>query len=195
MTASSFPFDSEVQSSNVFSRLNFLMEETLPISWTLLFFQALNVFNSSQFQPQCNILIVHFALIDKLKTPNRYLHFYLSIKIENFLNKSTTENAMEVSLPSTEFEQQALMITVPKDYKEPISSQSSPSDFSQNSTPFTKIKNRLHGSNASLNKEMTKQEASLSGPSTVIQDSKTPQKKMKFLHLILPIPWRGNTIL
>ena len=66
----------------------------------------------------------------------------------------TTEKALEVSLPSSEFEHQALMITVPNDNKELVSTQSSRSDFSRNITPFTEVKHSLHGSNASLKDEL-----------------------------------------
>ena len=51
-----------------------------------------------------------------------------------------TENPMEVCIPSTEFEHQALMITVANDYKEPNSPQSSPSDFSQILFTLLKLK-------------------------------------------------------
>ena len=69
------------------------------------------------------------------------------------------------------------MISVPNDYKEPVSLQSSLSDFSQITNPFTAIKNSLHGSKADLNDEMENQEASSCAPSPVIHDSKAPQKK------------------
>ena len=42
---------------------------------------------------------------------------------------SATEKTLEVSVPSTEFEHQALMIPVPIDYEEPVSLQSSLSVF------------------------------------------------------------------
>ena len=43
-------------------------------------------------------------------------------------------------------------------------------------TPFTEVKNYLHGSNASLIDEIEIQEACISAPSTIIHDSKIPQK-------------------
>ena len=88
---------------------------------------------------------------------------------------STTENALEASLPSTEFEQQVLMITVPE-HKETLSPESSLSDLSQKTTLFSDIRISLQGFNASLKGEMENQEASSSTPSNVIDDSKTPRK-------------------
>ena len=99
-----------------------------------------------------------------------------------------TENAWEVSLPSTEFERQALIITVPNDYKELVSPQSSLSDF-----PFAGVKTSLQGSNASLNDGMKVQEASGNAPLPVTQDFKTSQKT-KNLHLIHQSPRIENTI-
>ena len=75
---------------------------------------------------------------------------------------SATEKALEISPLSTEFEHQALMITVSNDYKEPISPQRPLSDFSQSTTLFTEVENSLHGPNDSLNDEMEVQEASSS---------------------------------
>ena len=63
------------------------------------------------------------------------------------------------------------MITVPNDYKEPVSPQSPLSCLSQNTTLYTEVKNSLHGSNASLDVEMEVQEASSIAPFTVIHDS------------------------
>ena len=88
---------------------------------------------------------------------------------------SATEKALEVSLPSSEFEHQRMMSTVSNDYKERNSPKSSLSEFSQNTIPFTEFKNSLHGSCASLDDEMEVQEASSSAPLTLIQDSKTWQ--------------------
>ena len=68
---------------------------------------------------------------------------------------SATENAIKISLPSADFEHQVPMITVPNDYKELVSPQSSHSDFVQNITPFTEVRNSLHGSNDSVNAEKT----------------------------------------
>ena len=65
---------------------------------------------------------------------------------------------------------------MPNYYKEVVSPESPLSDFSRNFNPFTEVKNFLHGSNASLNDGMESQGASSSAPSTVIHDSKTPQK-------------------
>ena len=73
---------------------------------------------------------------------------------------SITGKIFNASFPYTEFEHQALVITFPNDYravssdKEIISPQSSLSDLSQITTPFTEVKNSLHGSNTSLNDEM-----------------------------------------
>ena len=52
---------------------------------------------------------------------------------------SATENASEVSLPSTEFGHQAVMITVSNEYKESLSLPFSLSEFSQNTTPLLKL--------------------------------------------------------
>ena len=106
---------------------------------------------------------------------------------------SATENALEVLLPSSEFEHQALMITLPNDYKEPVSPQSLLFDLSQNTTLFTEVKNSLQGSNAPLNDEMEVQEASSSAPFSVIHGSKTLQK-LETLHLITRCPRKKNKI-
>ena len=89
---------------------------------------------------------------------------------------SSTEKTLEASLQSTEFEHQALVITVPNDYEETVSPQSSFSDFSQIKTPFTEVNNSLHGSNASLDDEMEFHEPSKDAPLIVKNVSKTPQK-------------------
>ena len=106
---------------------------------------------------------------------------------------SATENALEVSHPSTEFEHQALTISAPNVYKEAVSPQSSLSDFSRNTTPFAEVKNSLHGSDASVNNEMEIHVASSGAPSIVVYDSKTPQKHINSAgdH---QIPRKGNTI-
>ena len=70
------------------------------------------------------------------------------------------------------------MISVLNDYKEPVSPQSSLSDFSQNTTLFTESKNSLQDSNASLNVETEIQEASSSAFLTVLHDSKLRKKKL-----------------
>ena len=54
---------------------------------------------------------------------------------------STTENASEASLPSTDFENQALMMNVLNDFKEHVSPQRPLSDFCQNMTDFIDRKN------------------------------------------------------
>ena len=93
---------------------------------------------------------------------------------------SSTEKTLKVSLLSTELGHQALMTTLPKYCKEPVSPQSSLSDFSQNTPQFTEVNDSFHGSNASLNDEMEIHETSTSAPLTVIHDSKTPQKNKNF---------------
>ena len=103
---------------------------------------------------------------------------------------SATENVWKF-FPSTELEHQALMITVSNAAMEPISPQSSLSDFSQTTTSFTEFKNSLHGSKATLQDEIEVQEASVSAPSTVIHDSKIPEKTNN-LHLTFPSPRKGN---
>ena len=54
---------------------------------------------------------------------------------------SVTEKTLEVSFFSSEFESQALVITVPKDYNEAVSPKNSLSDLSPNATRFTEVKN------------------------------------------------------
>ena len=48
---------------------------------------------------------------------------------------SITLKASEVSLPSADFEKQALLFTVPRTYKEFVSLQSSSSDLFQSANP------------------------------------------------------------
>ena len=86
---------------------------------------------------------------------------------------------MDVSFPSTEFEHQALMITMLNDYKKLVSPQSSLLDFSQKITPFTGVKKSLHGSDASLNDAMENHKAFRSSTTTVIHEPKTPKKNLK----------------
>ena len=62
------------------------------------------------------------------------------------------------------------MVTLPNDLKEPVSAQSSLSDFCQKCTPCTEGNNYLHGTNASLNDEMKFLQASSCAPSPVIHD-------------------------
>ena len=96
--------------------------------------------------------------------------------MELFFSMIITENTSEAPLPSTEFEQQDLGVTVPNVLKETVSSQSSLSDLSQNTIPLTEVKNSLHGSNIPLHDEMEIQEASGSAPSTVDIVSNSSQK-------------------
>ena len=67
---------------------------------------------------------------------------------------STTEIALELPFTSIESEYQALMITVPNDYKEPVSPQSSFSNFSQPTAPFIEVKNSLQSFTEYLKDEM-----------------------------------------
>ena len=119
---------------------------------------------------------MQFAPIDKLSTPNTYLHFYSYVNTFYFLILSATEKGLDVFFPSTEFEHQALMITVLNDYKELVSPQSSLWDFSQKITPFTGVKKSLHGSDAPLKDAMEIQQAFRSSTLTVIHEPKTPKK-------------------
>ena len=105
---------------------------------------------------------------------------------------SATENAKEVSLPSLDFEHQSLINTVPNEYKERVSPQGSVSDFSQNTAPFSEVKNSLKASNASLKDKMEFQGTSSSAPLTAIHDSKT-SRKIKYQHLLLQSSRRGKT--
>ena len=98
---------------------------------------------------------------------------------------------MDASLASTEFEHQALVITVPNEFKETVGPQSSLSDLLQNTTPFTESKNSLLGSNVSLIDEMEIQGAFSSASSTVIHDSKfrkIKSNKTSILQLKLKFP-------
>ena len=105
---------------------------------------------------------------------------------------STTVKFLKASLPFTELEDQAMVITVPIDFKETVSSQISLANLSHTITPSTEIKKSLYSPNASLNDGTENQEASSSSPSTVIRDSKTPQKKL--LNLFLQSPRGSHTI-
>ena len=85
---------------------------------------------------------------------------------------------------STEFELQAMVITLPNGCKETGSSQIAVSHLWQDRkpqfgkiNPFSEFKRSFDGSETSLNDEIKNQEASASDPSTVHIDSKTPQKK------------------
>ena len=96
-----------------------------------------------------------------------------------------TEQTMWASLPSTEFKQQALVITVPTDHKtvsnncqESFPPQSSSSNILQY-THFSDVNNLVNKSNASVNDEMECQVACSSVSSTVESDSKTPQKILR----------------
>ena len=71
-----------------------------------------------------------------------------------YIINSTTENTLDAFLPSTDFADQALLITVPNDYEEPLSSQSSLSELSQNTTLFIEAKTSLQVSNPSPIDEM-----------------------------------------
>ena len=53
---------------------------------------------------------------------------------------SVAEKTLELSHPFSEFESQVLVITVPNDIKETISTQSSLSHLSQVKTPFIEVK-------------------------------------------------------
>ena len=65
-----------------------------------------------------------------------------------------THKNLQASVPSAEVEHQCLVVTVPNDYKEIVSPQSSFSDLLQHSTPCTEVKNSLHGCKVSLNDEL-----------------------------------------
>ena len=74
------------------------------------------------------------------------------------------EKTLEVSFLCDEFESKTLVITVPKDYKESASSRSSLSVSSKHTTPFTEVKNSLHGFKTSLKHEMETEVASGCSP-------------------------------
>ena len=90
---------------------------------------------------------------------------------------SVTEKFLIVFLPSREFEYQTPVITLPSDFKETFSPRKSFSDVSQKkTTPFTEVKNPLHGSNTSPHDHTNNQEASDSS-TTVRIYPKILQKK------------------
>ena len=53
---------------------------------------------------------------------------------------------------------------------------------SRNATGFIEVKNSLYGSSASMKDKVESQEASGTDPSTVKNDSGTPNKKSNFLN-------------
>ena len=67
------------------------------------------------------------------------------------------EKTLGASTFCTYFESQFLVITLPKNYKETVSSGNSLSDLSQNTKAITENKNSWHGSDTSLNDEMEPQ--------------------------------------
>ena len=77
---------------------------------------------------------------------------------------SVAGKTLEVSLPCNELETQTLVVTVPNAYKEFILPQSSLSVLSKISTPFTEVKNSLHGSDIFLKHEMETEVASSCSP-------------------------------
>ena len=93
---------------------------------------------------------------------------------------SSIGNTLETSLPSADCEHQALVIAVPNDFENIVSSENPLPDLSETTTPFTEVQNSLHASNATLNVKMEIEGASTSAPSTVKYDSKPPQKKKIF---------------
>ena len=63
------------------------------------------------------------------------------IGMKNLLNLGITGKTLEVFLSTTDFKSQTLMNTVPNDFKETASAQSSLSDLSQTTNPIAKMKN------------------------------------------------------
>ena len=102
--------------------------------------------------------------------------FQLINEIQKILNICIFGKISNVSLPSTEIESLALLMTVPNYYQKTELPQSSFSDISQNKNSITEIKNSLHGSQGSLNDAMESQRASSNAPSTATKDSQNPQK-------------------
>ena len=109
------------------------------------------------------------------ETPKQIDPFLLIFK-KKFPQYEPHRKCCESFFSSTEYEDQALMITVHKDLKECVSPQSLLSTFFQAKTPFTEVKNPLHDSSASLKDDMEIQAASSSAPITALQESKTPKK-------------------
>ena len=68
-----------------------------------------------------------------------------------------------------------MVITVPNDYKETVSLQSSLPNFYQNVIPFAEIRNSLDCFSISLSHEMGTQETSDSASSSVENVSKNPK--------------------
>ena len=69
-----------------------------------------------------------------------------------------------------------MVITVPKDYKYNVSSQSPVSDLSQKKDPVLQNKISFHRSHNSLKNEVETQEVSGNAPSIARHDPKNPQK-------------------
>ena len=97
---------------------------------------------------------------------------------------SATEKALEVSVPSIDFDNWALMITVPNDHEKTYFGTKLALWFFSKYYSFTELESFLHDFSAFLNDEMEIQETSTSVPLTVIHDSKSLQK-INFQHLNL----------
>ena len=128
-------FDSVVQKSKrIFLYISLLKQLCEEVE----FWKFFNLYSEHNFYFTA---IFHLCLLNSStnwKPPNTYLHFYLGSKSFSFFIMSATGNALEgcMGVSSIELEHQALNITVPSDYIEPVSSQSSPADISQNTTLF-----------------------------------------------------------
>ena len=68
------------------------------------------------------------------------------------------------------------MITVPNEYQETVSPQSSLSNLLQTTTPITEFRISLQGCSTSLNGGMETQKTTGSATLTVTSDPKSPQK-------------------
>ena len=88
---------------------------------------------------------------------------------------SNHEKNLGTSFPTTEFEDQALAITLSNEYKGFVSAQRSFSDFSQEATLSTEVEISLHGYSATVNDKMEIRKAFSSDPSIVMKVSETPQ--------------------
>ena len=92
----------------------------------------------------------------------------------------TIEETLEAYLPSTKFEHQALVNSVPKDYRGSESPQISLNDFSENISPFTKLF-KWFKKNRHLNDKKKIKEPL---PQLLYMIQKLRKREIKILHVI-----------
>ena len=105
------------------------MDETLLVHSAkyldiLLIISALESFNSHHFHSHCNFSNEQFALLDKLRNPETDRSISTRLFKKFFPQYDRHRKCCENFFSSTEFEDQALMITVHNDFKECVSSHS-----------------------------------------------------------------------